>query len=109
VKKLREKWNFSRVWGWDFPVCAMAAARTNQPELAVDFLTMEAPMNTYLTNGVNYQRENVPAYFPGNGGLLAAVAMMSAGWTGSDKSQKLPGWPKNGKWSVQAEGFTEWL
>ena len=83
VRKVRETWDFDRVWGWDFPACAMAAARTGQPELAIDFLLLDSPMNTYLKNGCNFQRATapaVPAYFPGNGGLLAAVALMAGGW-----------------------------
>jgi hypothetical protein len=107
VKKLRATWDFSRVWGWDFPMAALCAARSGIPELAVDFLTMEAPMNRYLANGCNFQRDNVPAYFPGNGGILSAAAMMSGGWTGSHGP--LPGWPKDGKWNVRAEGFGVWI
>jgi hypothetical protein len=107
VRRVRLTWDFSRVWGWDFPMAALCAARTEQPELAVDFLTMDAPMNHYLANGVNFQRDNVPAYFPGNGGLLAAVGMMTGGWTNGIGT--MAGWPKNGKWDVRAEGFDEWL
>jgi hypothetical protein len=108
VRRVRTTWDFTRVWGWDFPVCAMAAARTNQPDLAIDFLTMDAPMNRYLPNGCNFQRANVPAYFPGNGGLLSATAMMSGGWTDGPKTP-LPGWPKNNQWNVKAEGFAQWI
>jgi hypothetical protein len=107
ARKVRETWDFGRVWGWDFPTAAMCAARTLQPELAVDYLTMDAPMNRYLTNGCNFQRDNVPAYYPGNGGLLSAVGMMSGGWTGGPG--RMAGWPKDGKWNVRAEGFREWL
>ncbi len=107
VRKVRETWNFSRVWGWDFPLAALAAARTGQPELAIDFLTMDAPMNRYLANGCNFQRDNVPVYFPGNGGLLAAVGMMAGGWT--ESRGPTPGFPKNGKWNVQAERFGWWM
>jgi hypothetical protein len=49
----------------------------------------------------------VPAYFPGNGGILAAVGMMSGGWGGGPG--KLAGWPKNGKWEVRAERFGVWI
>jgi hypothetical protein len=108
VRRVRSTWDFTRVWGWDFPMCAMAAVRTNQPELAIDFLTMEAPMNRYLANGGNFQRANVPAYFPGNGGILATIGMMAGGWTGGPKTP-LPGFPKNGQWNVLAEGFGEWI
>jgi hypothetical protein len=107
AQKVRSTWDFARVWGWDFPTAAMCAARSGLPELAVDYLTMDAPMNSYLPNGCNFQRANVPAYFPGNGGILAAVGMMSGGWGGGPG--KLAGWPKNGKWEVRAERFGVWI
>jgi protein-glucosylgalactosylhydroxylysine glucosidase len=114
AKRLRLTWDFSRIWGWDYPTAAMCAARTLQPELAVDFLTMEAPTNRYLPNGCNFQRAGnnpVPAYFPGNGGLLAAVALMTAGWqSGPTKSQgPAPGFPKNRHWAIRAENFRPFL
>ena len=59
VRKLRTTWDFSRIWGWDYPMAAMAAARTHQPDLALDFLTLDAndaPTNRYLPNGCNFQR-----------------------------------------------------
>ncbi len=111
VRKVRESWDFTRIWGWDYPTAAMCAARTLQPELAIDFLTMEAPTNRYLPNGCNFQRDNVPAYFPGNGGLLAAIALMAAGWdNGPTKAEgSNPGFPKNGKWNVKSEGFRRFI
>lgn len=38
-----------------------------------------------------------------NGALLTAVAMMSAGWDGSEGDA--PGFPKNGNWIVIHENF----
>jgi len=35
--------------------------------------------------------------------LLTAVAMMAAGWDGSEG--ETPGFPKNGKWQVKWEGL----
>ena len=82
VRKVRESGILTGCGGGIFRCAAMAAARTGQPELAVDFLLMQSQTNGYLKNGCNFQRDNVPAYFPGNGGLLAAVAMMAGGWEG---------------------------
>ena len=45
------------------------------------------------------RRRDLPAYLPANGGLLAAVAMMAAGGV----------FPRDGKWSVKAEGFSALL
>jgi hypothetical protein len=53
-------------------------------------------------DGPGYSRA-AETYFPSNGALLAAVAMMAGGWDGSTGSA--PGFPKDGKWRVRAEGF----
>jgi hypothetical protein len=82
----------------------MTAARCGEPELAVDALLMDVPKNRYLNNGHNYQQVILPAYLPGNGGLLTAVAMMAAGWNGAP-TIKAPGFPRNGKWIVKYEGL----
>ena len=97
----------SRYGAGIFPMAAMAATQAGQPELALEFLLLDSPMNRYLVNGCNFQRAGdnaIPAYFPGNGGLLAAIAMMAGGWDGSPTASA-PGFPKNGKWNVRAEGF----
>ncbi|WP_159881255.1 glycoside hydrolase family 65 [Paenibacillus puerhi] len=106
--KVKEVWRWGSAWGWDFPMCAMTAARLGEPDLAVDFLLMDAAKNTYLTNGHNYQRPGLSAYLPGNGGLLTAVAMMAAGWEGGDGKAN-PGFPQDGSWSVNWEGLKPWL
>jgi hypothetical protein len=41
----------------------------------------------------------LPLYLPGNGGLLSAVAMMTAGWDGCP-DRPAPGFPDNGKWNA---------
>ncbi|PIB91376.1 hypothetical protein [Caulobacter sp. FWC2] len=53
-------------------------------------------------DGPGYRRA-AETYFPSNGSLLAAVAMMAGGWDGS--KGPTPGFPKDGKWTVKAEGF----
>jgi hypothetical protein len=63
----------------------------------------ETTKNTYLPNGHNWQDERLPLYLPGNGGLLAVVALMTAGWDGCTQEQ--PGIPKDGTWTVRAEGL----
>lgn len=108
VQRVRGTWQWDRSWGWDFSMAAMAAARTGQPELALDFLLLNAPKNRYLPNGHNYQRADLPAYLPANGGLLAAAAMMCAGWTGGPDTDA-PGFPGNGKWSVRHEYLRQWM
>ncbi|WNQ13299.1 glycoside hydrolase family 65 [Paenibacillus aurantius] len=106
--KVKDVWKWGSAWGWDFPMCAMTAARLGEPDLAVDFLLMDAAKNTYLTNGHNYQRPGLSAYLPGNGGLLTAIAMMAAGWEGGPQTEN-PGFPHDGSWSVKSEGLKPWL
>ena len=81
-------------WGWDYGMVAMAAARLGRPETAVDMLLH--PDFRFSTNGTGY--------FPGNGGLLYAVAMMAAGWDGCPEGNA-PGFPDDGTWNVKWEGL----
>lgn len=101
-----QKWDWKSTWGWDYPMLAMTAARLNQPQKAVDALFVETQKNTYLANGHNYQSARLPLYLPGNGGLLTAVAMMTEGWDNAPNNPA-PGFPKNGKWKIRAEGLTK--
>jgi protein-glucosylgalactosylhydroxylysine glucosidase len=97
------KWHWTETWGWDFPMTAMAATRLGMPEEAVDALFMDVETNTYLPNGHNFQDKRLRLYLPGNGALLTSVAMMCAGWDGSEEEN--PGFPKDGKWKVRWEGL----
>ncbi|MFE5320531.1 glycoside hydrolase family 65 [Paenibacillus sp. NPDC056579] len=108
LMKVKEVWKWDSAWGWDFPMCAMTAARLGEAELAVDFLLMDATKNSYLANGHNYQRPGLTAYLPGNGGLLTAVAMMACGWRGNEQAMN-PGFPKDGSWNVKWEGLKPFL
>lgn len=71
-----QNWNWPTSWGWDFPMMAMTYARLRDGEKAVESLLMKAPKNTYLVNGHNWQSDRLRLYLPGNGALLAAVALM---------------------------------
>ncbi len=103
VEAVMNNWQFDRCWGWDFPMLAMAAARAERPDLAVDALFIDSVKNTYGANGHNYQRPSLPVYLPGNGGLLAAVALMAWGWEGAP-NRNAPGFPKAG-WIIRHEGL----
>ncbi len=98
-----KNWSWNKTWGWDFPMTAMTATRLGLPEKAIDALLMPIQTNTYLNNGHNYQEDRLTIYLPGNGGLLAAIAMMCAGYDGCKTIN--PGFPKNGKWKVRWEGL----
>jgi len=104
VERVLQSWDWQSSWGWDYALIAMTAARTGRPDLALYALLLDAPKNRYLPNGHNYQDRRLPVYLPGNGGLLAAVAMMAAGWDGAPDVDA-PGFPKDGNWVVKTEGL----
>ncbi|MBN2004596.1 MAG: hypothetical protein JXA21_14670 [Anaerolineae bacterium] len=102
--RVMETWDWTSTWGWDYPMLAMTAARLGEPEKAVEALFITSEKNRYLANGHNYQSARLPLYLPGNGGLLAAIAMMAAGWDGCPERAN-PGFPDNGTWSLHWEGL----
>ncbi len=104
-ERILEEWQWETTWGWDYPMLAMTAARVGKPEDALKYLFMPMQKNTYLVNGHNYQNERLKLYLPGNGGLLTAVAMMAAGWDGSEKDA--PGFPNDGSWNIRWEGLAK--
>jgi hypothetical protein len=94
----------TKIWGWDYPMIAMTAARLGEPEAAVNvLLKTDGPNNSYTRSGHN-PNTDLPVYLPGNGALLAAVAMMAGGWDGAP-ARPAPGFPADGTWVVRAEGF----
>lgn len=107
----------TKIWGWDYPMIAMTAARLNRPEVAVEILLRKGPNNVYLPNGHCPQRSDekfdptkplarkreIAVYLPANGAFLSAVALMVGGWDGS--TGEFPGIPKDGTWTVRAEGL----
>jgi len=98
-----KNWSWNDTWGWDFPMVAMTATRLGMPDKAIYALLMPIQTNTYLNNGHNYQDGRLTIYLPGNGGLLAAIAMMCAGYDGCKIIN--PGIPKDGRWKVRWEGL----
>ena len=108
----------TKIWGWDYPMIAMTAARLGRSETAVEILLREGPNNKYLPNGHCPQRSDeaaaknpkpgarkreIAVYLPANGAFLSAVAMMAAGWDGN--TNDFPGFPKDGSWKIRAEGL----
>jgi hypothetical protein len=100
--KVWSTWNWNNTWGWDCPWIAMAAARTGEPQIAVDALLNNSSRNQFDTRGIN--TGGPCPYLPGNGGLLYAVAMMAAGWD-NGPSGWAPGFPADGSWTVKWEGL----
>ena len=101
-------WRWSETWGWDYPLAAMTAARLGRPAQAVDLLMMDTPRNRCGMNGHYFQFDGLPLYLPANGGLLAAVAMLAAGWDGGPATPA-PGFPADGTWSVHHEGLRKFV
>ena len=100
-------WDLRQVWGWDFPMIAMVAARLGEPDTALDWLFKEAANNQWVSNGMTPRvaldgTRAGDAYLPSNGALLLAVGMMAAGWDGS--AGPAPGFPTRG-WRVRVEGI----
>ncbi len=91
-----------QIWGCDFPMLSMAAARLNKPQDAVEALLANHAGNNYLPNGFNNAGSR--PYLPAHGGLLWAVAMMAAGWDGCPETPA-PGFPRDGSWVIKWEGL----
>jgi hypothetical protein len=91
LKRVFRDWKWEDTWGWDFPMVAMTAGALGEKQLVVDALFADSPKNTWMANGHNWQRPNLPLYLPGNGGLLIAMAQVY---------DKFPD-----GWTVRAEGF----
>jgi len=102
VRRVMAEWQWDRCWGWDFPMMAMAAARNGEPAMAVDALLHPSTRNGF--NKVGLSSGGPFPYFPSNGGLLATVAMMAAGWDGAPE-RSTPGFPSDGTWVVKWEGL----
>ncbi len=104
-----KNWDWeTKIWGWDYPMIAMTAARLGRPDLAVEILLRDGPNNRYYASGHCPQagggrKREIAAYLPANGAFLSAVALMVAGWDGSGEPN--PGIPKDGTWKVRAEGL----
>ncbi|HEU5078836.1 MAG TPA: hypothetical protein VFT72_06465 [Opitutaceae bacterium] len=92
---------------WATGQAAMTATRLGEPELAVRILTNQAPAARFMNNGhVRRPKEpdGCPAYLPVNASVLAALGLMAGGWDGGPEGNA-PGFPRDGNWHVQAEGF----
>ena len=51
----------TKIWGWDYPMIAMTAARLGRPDDAVEILLRDGPNNRYLPNGHCPQRSDEAA------------------------------------------------
>jgi hypothetical protein len=108
-------WDLRQTWGWDWPMLAMTAWRLGERDRAFDFLLTDARNFQFGTSGMTPRLhvadddaphaagvDDVPGYrrvaetyFPSNGALLLAIAMMADN----------PGETGDGRWVMHAEGF----
>lgn len=98
VSKVYETWNFTRSYGWDFPLLALTAARMGDAEKAIEWLLHSDFAFDEVGMPVGGVRVPTP-YFPAAGGLLLAVGMMVGGWDGRE------GMVFPEAWGVEVEGF----
>ena len=90
---------------WSQGQGAMTAARLGQTENALAIILN--PTARYMANGhVRRPAEpkDCPAFIPVNASLLAAAGLMAGGWDGAPAGE-LPGFPRDPKWKVAAEGL----
>lgn len=117
-----QHWDLRQTWGWDYPVLAMTAARLNAPGEAIDWLFADQRNNRWGVSGMTPRvhldahaadlfakspgtagedgpgyRRAAETYFPSNGSLLLAIALMAQQAGGE------PQFPAG--WTVRAEGF----
>ena len=104
--KVAQTWKWNQTWGWDFPMMAMSAAKVGERQLAVDMLLY--PTYGFQFNNCGLATGGPFPYFPSNGGLLYAVALMAAGWDGAPNIPN-PGFPQDGSWVVKWEGLKKAL
>lgn len=105
LKTVIDRWDYDSLWGWDFAVMSMTAARLGLKDLAIDLLLTDTPKNRYVKSGNNAQgeRKDLPLYLPGNGSLLLAIPLLAAGIEGM--SEYSIGFPDNENWEVEYENI----
>ncbi len=92
---------------WQMGQGAATAARLGLPEIAIDILTNRKGPARFMPSGyVRRPRdpEGAVAYLPANSAFLLAVGLMAGGWDGAPHPHT-PGFPRDGRWEVRAEGL----
>jgi protein-glucosylgalactosylhydroxylysine glucosidase len=96
------EWYWDQAWGWDVGLTALAQVRLGwSPEAVVQTLLLSSVKNIYNENGYNFQTPGLPAYLPGNGATLLAVAAMAGGMEGG--LSPVAAFPA--AWGAVVEGF----
>jgi hypothetical protein len=92
---------------WSVGQGALTAARLGESDTAVTILTNQSAPARFMPSG--YVRrpkdpEGAVAYLPVNSACLCAVGLMAGGWDGAPDGPA-PGFPRDGKWTIKAEGL----
>jgi hypothetical protein len=124
LKAVVSDWDLRQTWGWDWPMLAMTATRLDEPQMAVDFLLGDARNFQFglsgMTPRVHVSEDAAPhsagveedgpgyrraaeTYFPSNGSLLLAAALMVSG--GTTMGAMNQGFPPGDGWIVRSEGI----
>ena len=101
----RSRNGIGRWVSWSQGQGAMTAARLGQTENALGIILN--PSARFMPNGhVRRAAEPIdcPAFLPVNASLLAAAGLMAGGWDGAPAGD-LPGFPRDPKWKIAAEGL----
>lgn len=103
LDKIDATWNFDRVWGWDFPMLAMARharrrprARDRLPAIFIAALFMGRSRGCKLSVRLLPRQRRAA-----RGGCDARQRLGRRAPADPDALH----FPKNGKWKVRAEGF----
>ena len=92
---------------WQMGQGALTAARLGEPERAVAILGNTVAAARFMPSGYSRRPrdpEGAVAYLPTNAAYLMAMGLMAGGWDGAPKGPT-PGFPKDGAWTVRAEGL----
>jgi hypothetical protein len=92
---------------WQMGQGALTAARLGEPERAIAILANTSPAARFMPSGYSRRPrdpEGAVAYLPTNAAYLMALGLMAGGWDGAPAGPA-PGFPKDGAWTVRAEGL----
>ncbi len=104
---INERNGLDRWLSWQMGQGALTAARLGEAATAIEILTNTARPARFMPSGyVRRPRDpdGAVAYLPVNSAFLCAVGLMAGGWDGAPAGPA-PGFPKDGKWEIRAEGL----
>jgi hypothetical protein len=104
---INERNGLDRWLSWQIGQGALTAARLGEPATAIDIVTNTSAPARFMPSG--YVRrpkdpDGAVAYLPVNSAFLCAAGLMAGGWDGAPAGPT-PGFPKDGKWEIRAEGL----